>query len=305
LEKLQKYLNKPTVDVLLATFNGARYLEEQLDSLDRQEDVNVRVWANDDGSVDETLTILNKWEARGLIKEISKTPRVGSTRAFLSLLSVHTDSEFVAFCDQDDIWHPKKLAIQLLNIVNDKPGCVISQRLFVDSSGTVIGASKKLRKSPSFENAMIENIAPGNTILMNNQAINLINRFQGPPVKHYDSWIYLLLTYFGKVDYVDQPLVRYRIHDENNIGLRKYHLGIFLDSAENFLNQVRFLREITEIDLPQDKKPTLVDLISISDEKSKVHKVFLIFKLSIERQRRIDKVGMKMILVMLILTSRL
>ena len=298
-------MNKPTVDILLATFNGEKYLEEQLESLDRQEDVNVRVWANDDGSTDETLTILNRWKARGLIEEISRTRRVGSTRVFLNLLLAHADSEFVAFCDQDDIWQPKKLAIQLLNIVNDKPGCVTSQRLFIDSFGTVIGASKKLRKSPSFENALIENIAPGNTILMNNQAISVINRFQNPPVKHYDSWIYLLLTYFGKVDYIDQPLVRYRIHEGNHIGLRRFNLRGFLDSAEDFLNQVRFLREITEIDPGQAKKPSLVDLSSIGDEKSKAHKVFLILKLAVERQRRIDNFGMKIVLVILVLTSRL
>ena len=298
-------MNKPTVDILLATFNGEKYLEEQLESLDRQEDVNVRVWANDDGSADETLTILNRWKARGLIEEISRTRRVGSTNAFLSLLSAHADSEFVAFCDQDDIWQPRKLAIQLLNLVSDKPGCVTSQRLFIDSLGTVIGESKKLRKSPSFENALIENIAPGNTILMNNQAINVINGFQNPAVKHYDSWIYLLLTYFGKVDYIDQPLVRYRIHEGNHIGLRKFNLGGFLDSAEDFLNQARYLNEITELDLGQGKKTTLVDLISIGGEKSKVHKVFLIFKLAVERQRRIDNFGMKIVLVILVLTSRL
>lgn len=301
---MRKSSNKPSVDVLLATFNGDKYLEEQLESLDCQEDVNVSVWVNDDGSTDETLAILKKWQRKGLIKEISKSQGVGSTGAFLRLLSEHSDSEYVAFCDQDDIWEPKKIAIQLLQIKNSKPACVASQRLFIDNSGKEIGTSKKLRKSPSFENAMFENVAPGNTLLLNNQAINVINRFQSPPVKHYDSWIYLLLTFVGEVEYIHQPLLRYRIHETNIVGLRKYNVRRFLDSTESYLSQIRFLYEINEKDLKQGQKSALTELILMGENKSKIKKVFSILKYPLERQRRIDQVGMKLALLVLVFTSR-
>lgn len=292
------------MDVLLTTFNGEKYLEEQLESLGCQEDVNVRVWVNDDGSTDETLAILKKWQRKGLIQEISKSQGVGSTGAFLRLLSEHSDSEYVAFCDQDDIWEPKKIAIQLLKIKNSKPAFVASQRLLIDNSGKEIGTSKKLRKSPSFENAMFENIAPGNTLLLNNQAINVINRFQGPPVKHYDSWIYLLLTFVGEVEYIHQPLLRYRIHETNLVGLRKYNVRRFIDSTENYLRQIRFLYEINERDLKQGQNSALTELILIGENKSKIKKVFSILKYPIERQRRIDQVGIKLALLVLVFTSR-
>lgn len=292
------------MDVLLATFNGEKYLEEQLESLDCQESVTVRVWVNDDGSTDETLAILKKWQRKGLIKEISKSQGVGSTRAFLRLLLEHSDSEYVAFCDQDDIWEPKKLEIQLLKITNDKPACVASHRLFIDNNNRIIGASKKLRRSPSFENAMFENIAPGNTLLLNNQAISAINRYQDAPIKHYDSWIYLLLTFVGEVEYINQPLLRYRIHETNLVGLRKYDVGQFIDSTESYLSQIKFLNKINERDLKQGQNSALTELMSIGECKSKIKKVISILKYPLLRQRRIDQVGMKLALLVLVFTSR-
>lgn len=293
------------MDVLIASFNGERFLDEQLESLARQEDVNVRVWVNDDGSIDETLNILYKWEEKGLIKGISETQRVGSTRAFLNLLSEHPDSEYVAFCDQDDIWDPKKLSTQTSKITNEMPLGVTSKRLYIDASGGIIGASKKPRKSPSFENAIVENVVPGNTVLINNLAISLINKYPNPAVKHYDSWIYLLLTYFGDITYLDLPLVKYRIHEGNHVGLRKYGLSRFLDSAENYLTQARYLGKIVGPNLIQDKNPVLAHLISIYEKKGKVQKAVLIIKLSIVRQRRIDQLAIKIMFLVLVLTSRI
>jgi glycosyltransferase involved in cell wall biosynthesis len=293
------------VDVLLACFNGERFLDMQLESLARQEDVNVRVWVNDDGSVDETLTILHKWQEKGLIKGISKTQRVGSTRAFLNLLAEHPDSEYVAFCDQDDIWNSKKLSTQISKITDEMPLGVTSKRLYIDASGGIIGVTKKLRKSPSFENAIVENVVPGNTVLINNLAISLINKYPNPAVRHYDSWIYLILSYFGGINYIDLPLVKYRIHEGNHVGLRKYGFGRFLDSAENYLIQARYLGKIVGPNLSQDKNPVLADLISIFEKKGKAQKAFLIIKLPVVRQRRIDQLGMKIMFLVLVIYSRI
>jgi glycosyltransferase involved in cell wall biosynthesis len=276
----------------------------QLESLARQEDVNVRVWVNDDGSVDETLTILHKWQEKGLIKGISKTQRVGSTRAFFNLLSEHPDSEYVAFCDQDDIWDPKKLSTQTSKITNEMPLGVTSKRLYIDSSEGIIGASKKPRKSPSLENAIVENVVPGNTVLINNLAISLINKYPNPAVKHYDSWIYLLLTYFGGITYIDLPLVKYRIHEGNHVGLRKFVFGRFIESAENYLTQARYLGKIVGSNSSQSKNPVLAHLISIYEKKSKLQKTILICKLPVVRQRRIDQLGMKIMFLILVFTSR-
>jgi glycosyltransferase involved in cell wall biosynthesis len=296
--------NRQTVDVLLATFNGERYLEEQLHSLDQQKDVNVHVWANDDGSDDATLAILIKWQKLGLIKDITKTQRIGSTRAFLKLLSEHSNSEYVAFCDQDDIWEPIKLITQLGKLTDESPMLVASQRLYINSTGTITGKSRALRTPPCFENAIVENIAPGNTILMNNKAIKLINSFPNPAIAHYDSWIYLLITAFGKVEFLDLRLVMYRIHDSNLVGLRKFILHRFISSNQNYLNQAKFFSEMVGIHLDEYKKTTLEDFVSIFQKKSKFQKSLQLLNLKVNRQSKLDVFGIKAIFILLVLTGK-
>lgn len=290
--------SRQTVDVLLATFNGERYLEEQLHSLDQQEDVNVRVWANDDGSDDGTLAILLKWQKLGLINNITKTQRIGSTRAFLKLLSEHSDSEYVAFCDQDDIWDPIKLITQVGNLTEETPMVVASQRLYINSTGAIIGKSRMLRTSPCFENAMVENIAPGNTILMNSQAIKLTNSFPNPAIAHYDSWIYLLITAFGRVDFLHQPLTRYRIHSSNAVGLRKFSVSRIAESVSRFVDQAVYFHTISgpiEQFLPREKAELFIMARSETDI---VKRLRIVKKIGLMRQSRIEGVIFKFFLLL-------
>lgn len=285
------------MDVLLATFNGERYLDEQLESLNRQVDVNVRVWANDDGSVDETLKVLHKWQVQGLIKSISKTQGIGSTRAFLTLLSEHSGAEYVAFCDQDDIWEPKKLATQVLKIENEEAMVVISQRLHIDPNGKCIGKSKRLRRQPSFENAMMENIAFGNTMMLNNMAVKLINGIPEPQVEHYDSWIYLLVSTFGKIVEVPQPLTYYRIHSKNSVGLRKISVQSVRVSVNNFVNQNIYLVENVskENEYKKFQRLELFNLLEL--ETSLILRYRIIQRISFKRQRFVDQIILKLVLI--------
>lgn len=277
------------MDVLLATFNGERYLDEQLESLARQEDVNLRVWANDDGSVDQTLTILHKWHAKGLINRITYTVGAGSTHTFLKLLSDHSDAQYVAFCDQDDIWEPRKLATQIIEIKNEIPMCIITQKLHIDSSGAVIGKSKRLRKKPSFENSLIENVASGNTILINSLAIKLINKIPEPQVQHYDSWIYLLVSLFGKVVEIPIPLTSYRIHSNNTVGLRRISLRENWISICSFINQNVFLYENIVIDhnCKEIQKLKMFQMLLV--ETNPFKKFRIIQGIGFRRQRFIDQ----------------
>jgi len=287
------------VDVLLTTLNGEKYLEEQLESLDCQEDVIVRVWVNDDGSIDETLAILNKWQKKGLIKEVSKSQGVGSTRAFLRLLSEHSDSQYVAFCDQDDIWEPRKLATQVFEMKNEMPMCIITQKLHIDSSGAIIGKSKRLRRKPSFENSMIENVASGNTILINSLAINLINKIPEPPVQHYDSWIYLVVSLFGKVVEIPIPLTNYRIHSNNAVGLRRISLRENWISINSFIDQNLFLYENTVYDnnCKMIQKLKMFQMLRV--ETNMVKKFRIIQGIGFKRQRFIDQIVVILLILFL------
>jgi glycosyltransferase involved in cell wall biosynthesis len=170
---------------------------------------------------------LSAWFERGVVKEITHTNGVGSTKAFHKLLEKSHNFEYIAFCDQDDIWESDKLIalIREIDSINTQfPQLVFSRRTLIDSKNNVIGSSKKLRKTPSFANALVENIAPGNTILLNREAAKLVNLYFTNSICHYDSFTYLIISAFGRCIFVDKDLVRYRIHSENSVGLRKFDI---------------------------------------------------------------------------------
>jgi glycosyltransferase involved in cell wall biosynthesis len=290
----------PKVTILLATYNGVKFLEQQLLSLTGQEDVIVEVFANDDGSTDGTVALLEDWKARGLIASISHTNQIGSSESFQHLLKLCNEKSFVALCDQDDVWEARKLITQIKYAKSDKPMAITSRRLYIDEQSQVIGISPKLGLKPCFENAMVENIAPGNTILINKKSVELINSFKSPQISHYDSWIYLLVSAFGEVIHIQEPLTQYRIHSSNTVGLRKINLYKHKAAVRSFLNQSIFLHEASPRNLNAEKQHLLNEFVKILTVTGKFRKTLLIWKLPIRRQRQLDQIGFKVILFLLI-----
>jgi glycosyltransferase involved in cell wall biosynthesis len=276
-----------------------KFLDHQLNSLTGQHEVEVEVYANDDGSTDGTVDLLEIWKERGLIKTISRSNQIGSSEAFLNLLKLCNEKTFVAFCDQDDVWETRKLITQIKHMSNDKPMAATSKRLYIDDESHVIGISPNLRFKPCFENAMVENIAPGNTILINRKAIELINSFKSPRIFHYDSWIYLLVSAFGDVIHIQEPLTRYRIHSSNSVGLRKINFKRFVASVNSFVDQSMFFHESSAKNLNKQQQNLLDKFVKIPTAKGKFRKTFLICKFPIRRQRRLDQIGFKVILLYL------
>lgn len=297
--------NLPKVTVLLATYNGLRFLDEQLTSLNEQRHVQVEVLVNDDGSTDGTIELLEKWRDRGLVVSIRESTGLGSTKAFMNLLRECDLKPYVAFCDQDDLWEPVKLATQIELCEDSIPSLVFSRRNYCDGSGKIIGISPELRRPPSFGNALVENIAPGNTVLLNGPAIKLINSFVLPNITHYDSWIYLLISALGRCRYIDEPLVRYRIHENNQVGLRKLELNRFETSARNFIYQAACLPEAIKQTLSEKDRLLLAKFTLILRAKSKRKKVKAIMNAKFDRQRLIDKIAFKTILLLLVMKEKI
>ena len=290
-------VNVRKVTILLTTYNGVSFLDEQLTSLSKQQNVDVEVLVNDDGSTDGTLEILRKWKDKGLIVSISESMGLGSTKAFLKLLQECDEKPYVAFCDQDDIWEKDKITSQLNFVHGTIPIMSFCSRKYVDEIGNEIGRSKVLRNSPSFENACFENIAPGNTTLLNNSAIKLINSLKNPPINHYDSWIYLLISTFGKVYYSPLHLVRYRLHSANSVGLRNTSYRDSIQGIKNFLIQQEFLVEKKFEFLSPSQQTYLGQISSFVKESSLRRKIVVLPRLKIDRQSRLDGFVLKFILL--------
>jgi glycosyltransferase involved in cell wall biosynthesis len=297
--------NIPKVTVLLATFNGENFLDEQLNSLSEQQEVDIEVMVNDDGSTDGTVEILEAWKKKGLIISITKSKNLGSTKAFLNLLQECSKKPFIAFCDQDDIWEPNKLAMQIQLCEESIPVLVFSRRKYLDSSGQSIGISSTLKKGPSFENALIENIAPGNTLLLNSPAVNIINSYVLPNIVYYDSWIYLLISAFGKCKYISLPLVQYRIHENNQVGLGEFNFNKYESSALQYIHQANYFFQISNQGLSEESKLMLVNFISVLQATGRRQKVIAILNTKFKRQRLIEQIGIKVVFLLLVIKGKI
>ncbi len=217
---------QPKVAILLSTFHGQRYLAEQLDSFAGQTHANWEVWASDDGSQDATRGILaayaDKWPAGRL--SVLAGPAAGFVANFLTLTcNADIQADYYAYSDQDDIWDADKLerALRWLESVPDgTPALYCSRARLVDTSNHEIGLSPLCAK-PCFANALIQNIAGGNTMVFNNAARALLRQAGAQlPVVYHDWWAYMAVTGCGGQVFFDPvPTLRYRQHEANLVGM--------------------------------------------------------------------------------------
>ena len=216
------------VAVLLCTFQGEAFLAEQLDSIEGQTHTNWRVWVSDDGSNDGTCAILARFQSRWGDEKISIVagPAAGSIANFLTLTDCDTvQGDFFAWADQDDVWEPDKLARAVGHLTSHEahdssvPALYATPALLTDAGGAVFGRST-LNRSPSFANALVQNIAGGNTMVFNAAARRLIRQAGAQiGVVAHDWWAYLLVTGSGGAVLCDgRATLRYRQHAGNQIG---------------------------------------------------------------------------------------
>lgn len=216
----------PHVAILMCSYNGERFLAEQIDSLNRQTHRNWSLVVSDDGSQDRTLEILqvymDSWGQERL--KIVQGPQRGFVKNFISLTCrTDIDAEFFAWADQDDIWSEDKLHAALAwlqTIPKHIPALYCGRTKLIDESGTPIGFSPRFCLSPCFANALVQNIGGGNTMVFNQAACDLIREAgDNLDVPSHDWWAYLLISGAEGVTHYDPvPRVLYRQHDENLVG---------------------------------------------------------------------------------------
>ena len=221
-------MSQPTIHVLLATFNGARYLPQQGASIEAQEGVAVVLHVADDGSGDATLTLLQELasQPRGAVRAVQwldAAPRRSATRSFLMLVADGAPPPG-GKVRQDDVWLPGKLAAAhaVLALRSRRPSCrpsMACRTLAVDDEDRDGGLSPLFVRPPSFRNAVTQNIMGGNTMLMNRAAAQLVAASVELEVVSHDWLTYQLVSGAdGFIHYDPRPFVRYRQHDENVIG---------------------------------------------------------------------------------------
>lgn len=232
------------VEILLSTYNGEKFLREQLDSLLAQTYQDWRLVVRDDGSSDATLTILSEYAqlfpARFDLR--SDGQRLGAKASFARLLE-YSSADYIAFCDQDDVWLPEKLDV-LLNAAmaaeNGRPDIPV----LVHSDLEVVGAElEPLTGSfwafqgidPSRDrlgHLVVQNVVTGCATLFNKALRSLVLPIPPQAVMH-DHWMALVASACGRIVAVEKPLVRYRQHGANTVGAKRMP-GLFSLPGKTF-----------------------------------------------------------------------
>ncbi len=295
------------IQVLLSTYNGEKYLKELMDSVLNQEIKQLTLIIRDDGSNDNTLKILNTYLNERNIK-IFAEKNIGAIQSFFKLLKLSCpNSDYFAFCDQDDIWERDKLskAISKFNEFPEEIPLMYCSRIrLVNDKLDIIKYSKIPRKPPSFNNALVENIATGCTIVINNSARKLLLKKTPLSALMHDWWIYLTVSAFGKVIYDIEPKILYRLHSSNAVGIdtnfiRRWNKRIrrFAKRKNKFpvTQQIKEFQKIYGNYLPKDKEKILKKLID--SQKTLKSRVFYAFSGEIYRQSLMDEFILRILII--------
>lgn len=298
------------VQVLMSTYNGASYIHEQLDSILKQKDVELDILIRDDGSTDNTPDILHDYASIYPNIKYVLGKNCGVVASFFRLFELaDKNRDFYALSDQDDVWDLDKLKIACDAIPYEKigkkkrsyimPKMYCCDSVLVDSNllpldktinvpdGETLVASCAYENpkptvasaniiKPAFENALIENIARGGSIVFNKAVLEKITIPMPKDVFMHDWWVYLVASCYGEVTYDVTPHYLYRQHSNNALGASqkdgsklKRRLKQSSQNKGHIRNQLISFSKI--YDVPEDKKEAL-ELMLHYDESFKNRK---------------------------------
>lgn len=298
------------VAVLLATYNGEKYLSEFLESLSAQSFKGFELFVRDDGSSDRTLNILADYSSRLSIIILEHTERLGAAKSFIQLL-VESGGYFdcYMFADQDDYWHLEKIEraqAKLSEKKNEMPTLYCAGLELVDSSLSHISFPSPPRVI-SFNNALVENVATGCTIALNGKARRLVIDNLPRLLTMHDWWLYVIFSAIGKVVYDDFTALKYRQHDGNAVGAATNAYQDLVRRSKRFFSKKKggvfgiadqaeeFYRCYSHHLNPQDAE--LVQSL-VSGKKSLTGRLSLAFLSNFMRQKPLDTLILRVMFIL-------
>ncbi len=300
-------LKPDQVTVLMSTYNGSQFLQQQLNSLYAQTYPNVKILVRDDGSTDTTHELLAVECLRGAIEQLEEHNNLGATGSFFTLLrhAAQTKTAYVAFCDQDDVWQANKIerAVSALSPLSDCPALYCSRLEIVDEQLQSLQLSVTPRKI-GFGNALVENIAVGCTMVLNRKAIDLLCQQTLPSqVYVHDWWCYLVISCFGEVIFDDNALIKYRQHDGNIIGAATNPIGVLKRKLNRLLNGRLWISEqaVVFLELFTNRlPPAQYELLAllIKAKSSGWYRLRLALSTSVWRQKWMDNLILRLVILM-------
>ena len=268
------------IDILMATYNGEKYLVEQLDSIINQTYHNWNLLIRDDNSTDKTLEIIQNYHKKDKRIKILKDNKgnLGIVRNFEELLK-SSESEFIMFSDQDDIWVENKLDMYLKMIekIKNKGFMIHSDAILFDKNKSNILKDTFISKKAinrGLENVFFNYFVQGATILISKEIKNFILPFPKEVYLH-DRYIHLISELFFERIFVNKALIYYRQHGDNQIGakntIRELLSKRYFDERDRQLVKVIYNKYGSL--LTEDKKKLIEEYFKITDiEKNRFNR---------------------------------
>jgi len=274
------------VQVLLSSYNGEAYIEQQLDSIFSQKGVEVECLVRDDGSTDLTKEILTKYKKKNSKLSVIFGENVGYSYSFMELIRKSGCFDYFSFADQDDVWCEEKLlrAIEKIELENNEVGTMYcSNCKVVDAQLKYI---KKLHTKDnmlpdSIERALLQGFAHGCTMVLNLKARNIVKSYKPEYNYAHDFWIPIVLFYTGKVVYDSNAYILYRQHSSNVLGSKQSIAKIAKVNFKRIKNGISYSNLAAELLkgfdklLPLESKEFLVDVKEYKQSIFKFLKVLL------------------------------
>ena len=300
------------ITVLLATYNGARHIREQIDSLLAQTYSNFKIIISDDGSSDETPLIIDEYCKKYPDKiSLIKGEPTGSACGNFSALFEAVDDDYIMFCDQDDVWLPKKIetTMSAMKAAEEKsPNCPVlvhSDLHVVDGELNTICESffefqQIFQNKVTLPRLLVQNYVTGCTVMINRPLKELCGKIPYECAMH-DWWLALVASLFGEIVCIERPLMLYRQHGGNQVGAKAAKGIGFIKRKLETLDRVRENYNATYIQakilnerygdrLSVEKREILEAYCSMS-HKTKLQKIRLLRKYDFRKGTRLRVFG--------------
>lgn len=261
------------VAIIMSTYNGEKYLREQIDSIIEQKNVEVELFIRDDGSNDSTIEIISDYAVKNnnvIFWNKDNIINLGIRDSFLTLLKEvfdkYTDINYFAFSDQDDVWKLEKLdtAIKMINEQADEetPALYYSNKTFVDANLNFI-SEEHIKYYGDFFEALWPSLASGCTMVFNKKMAEMaVKHYPTQYTSVYDSWIYRLAKCCGAKIFFDEiSHIYYRQHENNSYGMKaerfinsKSIFNMFGKNKLGYSTQIAYIQNLDEEFVGQENK---------------------------------------------------
>lgn len=295
------------IAIIMATYNGEKYIKEQIDSILEQTYTNWTLYINDDSSNDKTIKILKEYREQYSTKIVlmkNESNRHGATANFADLFGKVTDADYFVFCDQDDRWENCKLELMLRKIKEEEtkklePLLVYCRMNIVNQDMQILATSLEdythvdLGKTDHFLKLLMVNYVPGCAMFFNRELKEKISCFP-ETIGLHDWWVILICATMGRVERLENPaLANYRQHVNNTLGVKntkstilrildnlnyrtfKKHADTIIEGRTEAVNQIEHLLKIYGIEMQNEKKELAEKMLTLLKSRNRIKSVVL------------------------------